>query len=129
MFRQDKNQIKTCKVIILGESNAGKTSIITRFLSNDFDYNKFTISGADQNQKTIFIKGLNKSINFEIWDTPGPRNFRALHRVLFQNTNAFILVYDITNYSSFEELRNFWINEVRDKAKNSYRILIFFLIL
>ena len=127
MFKQ--NPIKTCKVIILGESNAGKSSIITRFLSNDFDYNKFTISGAEQNQKTIFIKGLNKSINFEIWDTPGPRKFRALHKVLFQNTNVFILVYDITNYSSFEELKNFWINEVKDKAKSSYRILIFFLIL
>ncbi len=125
MFKEDKK----CKVVILGESNAGKSSIITRFLSNDFDYNKYSISGAFQNQKRIFIKGLNKYINFEIWDTPGPKKYRALHRVLYENTNAFLLVYDITNYSSFEELKNYWIKEVKAKANNSCSILIFFLIL
>ena len=124
MYKEDK-QIKTCRVLILGESNVGKSSIITRFLSNNFDYNKYTISGANQNHKTIFLKGINKSINFEIWDTPGPKKFRALHKVLYQNTDVYILVYDITNYTSFAELKNFWINEIKSKNNNSCSIFIY----
>ena len=119
----------SCKVLILGESNVGKSSIVTRFISNNFDYNKFTMSGAYQNQKTLFLKDSNKLINFEIWNTPGQKKFRILHRTLYSNSKVFILVYDITNRSSFEELKYYWINEIKNKAPKGSSILIFFLIL
>ena len=114
------------KVLILGESNVGKNSIVTRFVYNNFDYNKYTISGAYQVHKTIFFKDLNKIINFEIWDTPGQKKYRVLHRVLFNNANVFILVYDITNLSSFEEIKNYWMNEIKLRApKNNCKLFIF----
>ena len=119
----------SCKVLVLGESNVGKSSIVTRFISNNFDYNKFTMSGAYQNQKTLFLKDSNKLINFEIWNTPGQKKFRILHRTLYSNSKVFILVYDITNRSSFEELKYYWINEIKNKAPKGSSILIFFLIL
>lgn len=118
-----------CKIIILGESNAGKSSIITRFLSNNFDYNKYKVSGAYKFEKSLYLKNLNKQINFEIWDTPGQKKYRILHKVLYENTNAFILVYDITNTDSFREIKNFWINEIKNYSLNKSSILIFFLIL
>ena len=124
MNRQPKKI--SCKVLVLGESNVGKSSIVTRFISNNFDFNKFTMSGAYQNQKTLFIKEFNKLINFEIWNTPGQRKFRILHRTLYSNVKVFILVYDITNRSSFEELKCYWINEIKCKAPNDSSILIFF---
>ena len=127
MNRQPKKI--SCKVLVLGESNVGKSSIVTRFISNNFDFNKFTMSGAYQNQKTLFIKEFNKLINFEIWNTPGQRKFRILHRTLYDNVKVFILVYDITNRSSFEELKCYWTNEIKCKAPNGSSILIFFLIL
>ena len=127
MNRQPKKI--SCKVLILGESNVGKSSIVTRFISNNFDFNKFTMSGAYQNQKTLFIKESNKLINFEIWNTPGQKKYRILHRTLYSNVKVFILVYDITDRSSFEELKYYWINEIKCKAPKDSSILIFFLIL
>ena len=129
MSRQVRKQIISCKVVVLGESNIGKSSVVTRFLSNNFDYNKYTISGAYKNQKELFIKELNKYINFEIWNTPGQQKFRILHRTLYENAKVFILVYDITNRSSFDELKKYWINEIKNKASNGCSILIFFVIL
>ena len=127
MNRQPKKI--SCKVLVLGESNVGKSSILTRFISNNFDFNKFTMSGAYQNQKTLFIKESNKLINFEIWNTPGQKKYRILHRTLYSNVKVFILVYDITDRSSFEELKYYWINEIKGKAPDGSSILIFFLIL
>ena len=119
----------TCKVLILGESNVGKTSIISRFLLNDFDYNKHSLTGADKNTKKLYLKELNKTINFEIWDTPGQKKFRTLHRILYKDTDFIILVYDITNLSSFEELKTYWINEVKANVPSSSSILLILLIL
>ena len=128
MSRYEKKAL-SCKVLILGESNVGKSSIATRFLSNNFDFNKYTMSGAYQNTKSLYLKDCNKLINFEIWNTPGQKKFRILHRTLYTNTNVFILVYDITNYSSFAELKNYWINEIKNQSSKECSILIYFLIL
>ena len=129
MYKKERSQTLACKVLILGESNVGKTSIISRFLSNDFDYNKYSMSGAYKTNKTMFLKNKNsnKIINFEIWDTPGQKKFRILHRVLYNNVNVFILVYDITNCSSFDELKNYWINEIKTNVLNSSSILLIIL--
>ena len=129
MSRYEKKKVLSCKVLILGESNVGKSSIAARFLSNNFDFNKYTMSGAYQNTKSLYLKDCNKLINFEIWNTPGQKKFRILHRTLYSNTNVFILVYDITNYSSFAEIKNYWINEIKNKASKECSILIYFLIL
>ena len=129
MSRHEKKKVLSCKVLILGESNVGKSSIATRFLSNNFDFNKYTMSGAYQSTKSLYLKDCNKLINFEIWNTPGQKKFRILHRTLYANTNVFILVYDITNYSSFVELKNYWINDIKNNASKDCSILIYFLIL
>ena len=107
------------KILFLGESNVGKTSIIKKFLSDDFDYNKYTISGANNTQKSIFYKKFQKLITFDIWDTSGQKKFRPFHRILYKDTNVFILIYDITDISSFEEIKNYWINEIKSKASEN----------
>ena len=131
MLDIERPQMLKCKVLILGESNVGKTSMLSRFLSNDFDYNKYSITGAYKADKTLYIKNnnLNRIINLEIWDTPGQKKFRILHRVLYQNVDVIILVYDITNVASFQELNNYWINEIKNYFQNSSSILLIILIL
>ena len=56
MSKNKKKKIISCKVLILGEFNVGKSSIATRFLSNNFDYNKYSMSGAYQDTKSLYIK-------------------------------------------------------------------------
>ena len=111
------------KILFLGESNVGKNCIVNRFVHNIFDYNKYTISGAYKINKNMFIKDINKLINFEIWITPGQKKYRIMHRVLYNNTNAFILVYDITNYSSFDEIKKYWMKEIKLRAPQNSSIL------
>ena len=102
-----------CKVVLIGESGVGKTSIINRYISHTFS---IIMSGTPCSSfvtKTICIEDYNESIKFEIWDTTGNVKYRALAKVLYQNATGIILVYDITRRNSFEELKNYWIKEIK----------------
>ena len=62
------------------------------------------------------MKDYNQSIKFEIWDTAGQEEYRALAKVFYKNAAVCILVYDITRKNSFEELKNYWVNEIKANA-------------
>ena len=104
-----------CKVVLLGESGVGKTSIISRYISNTFGNRKPT-TGANFVTKTIFLEDENKSIKFELWDTAGQERYRSLAKVFYRNAAVCVLVYDITRKSSFEELKLFWIKELKENV-------------
>ena len=72
---EEENEI-SCKVILVGEGGVGKTSIISRFLMDNFS--KTATSGANFHTKKIFLKEKNKSIKYEIWDTAGQEKYRPL---------------------------------------------------
>ncbi len=116
--------ILNCKVVLLGESGVGKTSIITRYVNNYFEDNSLTTNGASSTYKTIYLEKYNKSIKFEIWDTAGQERYRALTKIFYKNTNAVILCYDITKKGSFNEIKNYWFNEVKNNSPNDIVIAI-----
>ena len=105
-----------CKVVLIGESGVGKTSIINRYISNTFSNVLTATPGASFTSKTLFLKEYNQSIKFEIWDTAGQEKYRALAKVFYKTVAVCILVYDITRKTSFEELKNYWVNEVKANA-------------
>ena len=111
--------------ILVGESGVGKLSIISRFLNVNFS--KTSTTGANFHTKTIFFKEENKSIRYEIWDTAGQEKFRALTKVFYQNASVCILVYDITKRQSFEELKLFWIEEIKAQAPKDISKLRYYL--
>lgn len=98
---------KNCKVVLVGESGVGKTSIITRYISNSFKSQQLPTTGANFVSKTVILEDENQSIKFELWDTAGQERYRSLARVFYKNAAVCVLVYDITRKSSFEELKNF----------------------
>ena len=61
----------------------------------------------------------NQKIKFEIWDTAGQEKFRSLAKVFYNNASVCVMVYDITNKRSFEELKSFWADNVRDNVSGS----------
>ena len=105
-----------CKVVLIGETRVGKTSIINRYISDNFSSSLSPTPGASFTAKTVFIKDYNQSIKFEIWDTAGQEKYRALAKVFYKTAAVCILVYDITRKTSFEELKNYWVNEVKANA-------------
>ena len=108
-----------CKVVLIGESGVGKTSIISRYINNSFQSHRLPTTGANYLTKTIIMEEEeNKSIKFEIWDTAGQEKFRSLAKVFYKNAAVVILVYDITRKTSFEELKNFWVKEIKDNTNS-----------
>ena len=105
-----------CKVVLIGESGVGKTSIISRYMTNTFSSTLGSTPGANFTTKTVFLEDENQSIKYEIWDTAGQEKYRALAKVFYKNAAVCILVYDITNKKSFDELKNYWVNEIKSNA-------------
>ena len=103
----------TLKTVLIGETSVGKTSIINRFIHNQF-YQNFgpTMSGTCAT-KEIYYEQYNKILKYEIWDTAGQERYRALTKMIYKDASIVILVFDITRKDTFEEIRDFWINQVK----------------
>lgn len=97
------------KILIVGDANAGKTSILDQFTNGSFDGAYISTIGIDFNVKTVTIKDDIK-VKLQIWDTCGQERFKALTRSYYRNANAIIIVYDITSPKSFENAKH-WIKE------------------
>ena len=106
----------TCKVVLIGESGVGKTSIISRYINNTFKSQLMSTPGANFVTKNVIMEDENQSIKFEIWDTAGQERYRALAKVFYKNAAVCVLVYDITRRSSFEELKNYWVKEIKENS-------------
>ena len=113
----DNEDVKVCKVVLLGESGVGKTCIIDRFINDNFDDNQKTTGISTFTAKTMtFDEFQGKSVKFEIWDTAGQEKYRSLNKIFYKDAGVAILVYDITNSQSFEEIRQYWSNQIKEFA-------------
>jgi small GTP-binding protein len=111
------------KVVLLGETAVGKSSLISRFVDETFISNFIpTMGGGCFSTKNVSIK--DKKIKFEIWDTAGQEKYRSLTKMFYKDANVAILVYDITRKDSFEEIKNYWYKEVRDNSPEDIIIAI-----
>ena len=106
--------LQSYKVVIVGESGVGKTSIISYYINEAFDISTSSTVSVTYVSKEINCNGRN--IKFEIWDTAGQEKFRSLTRIFYKNSNVAFLVYDITNRSTFEEIKNYWYKQIQDNC-------------
>ena len=114
---EEGDNIEICKVILLGESGVGKRQLISRFINNVFEDNTTSTTGASYAGKIISFDEFNgQRIKFEIWDTAGQEKYRALAKIFYKDARAAILVYDITRKETFEEIRNYWYNQIKEYA-------------
>ena len=90
--------------------------IISRYITNTFKSQLMSTPGANFVTKTVIMEDENQSIKFEIWDTAGQERYRALAKVFYKNAAVCVLVYDITRKASFEELKNYWVKEIKENA-------------
>ena len=104
----------TCKVVLGGESGVGKTCIIQRYVNNNYNENTVSTSSSTYTYKSIDYKKLNKSISFDIWDTAGQELYRALAKNFYLNASIGILVYDIRRKDSFEAIKDYWHEQLKE---------------
>ena len=92
-----------CKLVVLGDSGVGKTSLIHRYVQNQFRADFKATIGADFNSKTINVA--NQEVDLQIWDTAGDERFHSVGAAFYRGTDACILVYDVTQRESFNRLK------------------------
>jgi len=99
------------KVILIGESGTGKTSLINATMGLKFKESVESTTTNSFSSKTVTID--NKDYVLNLWDTIGQEKFRALTKIFIKDSKIVILVYDITRKESFNEL-NFWLKMIQD---------------
>ena len=102
------------KILTLGDTSVGKSSIVLRFTEEKFDDNQFSTIGIDF--KTKFIKRGDSSIKVLIWDTAGQEKFQNIARQYYKGANGVLLIYDIGNRKSFQRI-DFWLKELKDNNR------------
>ena len=112
MFEQH-NQ-KMCKAILVGEIFTGKTCIINQFVDSKFIPTKPTIENS-LSYKTLELEG-GETLKLCIWDTSRQEQFRALNKIYYKDAKIVIMVYDITNRKSFDAIKEYWYEEIKNSG-------------
>lgn len=103
------------KLVLLGESAVGKSSIVHRFVKNTFDNLRESTIGAAFLTQSVTLPESNTTVKFEIWDTAGQERYKSLAPMYYRNANAALCVYDITSRASFSKAQD-WIKELKKQA-------------
>ena len=108
MSKDEDEEIIIFKIITLGESQVGKTSLLRRYLENKFDSDILTTIGLTFTFKEIFLNN-GKKVKLKLLDTAGQEKYRALAKSYFKNADGVFFVYSIDNEESFEKIKE-WIS-------------------
>ena len=99
-----------CKMILVGESSVGKTCIINKYMFSKFLPDPTSTVGSSYLRKTLYFE--KTKINLDIWDTAGQEIYHGFTKIFMKQAKIAILVYDITNYESFEQLKKYWYDQI-----------------
>jgi small GTP-binding protein len=103
------NYDEKCQLLVIGDSTVGKTSILQRYVDQKFQLSHLATVGIDYFTKDERIN--NKIIRVKIWDTAGQERYKSLTNAFFRNAQGIILVYDVTNPDTFDNLK-YWIESI-----------------
>ena len=109
------------KIMVLGESMVGKTSLITRYTNDKFGGRYLCTVGIDFQKKKIEKNG--KRVLLQIWDTAGQERFRNVTKNYFQASQGFVLAYDINSKESFEKVQ-YWVEEIKSNAEEKIKCIL-----
>merc|ERR1712226_551988 len=97
------------KLLIIGDAGVGKSSLLLRFADNTFTSAYINTIGVDFKIRTVTVE--DKVIKLQIWDTAGQERFRTITATYYRGTHGVIVVYDVTDRDSFENVRR-WMTEI-----------------
>ena len=109
------------KLLLLGDSSVGKTSILLKYISNKFDESSISTVGVDYMDKIIDYNKF--KIKLQIWDTSGEEKFRTITKNFYRNADGLLVVFDLTKKESYDHIRS-WINEAKENNDKLKTILI-----
>ena len=109
------------KILIVGDSNVGKTSLLLQYTDNFYPLQHAATVGIEFKVKNITYKNYN--VKLQIWDTAGQERFHSITNNFFRNADGILFVYDITNKKSFEGIKN-WIQEAEEEVGDDFQKIL-----
>ena len=116
----EKESIKF-KIVVIGEANVGKTSIVQQFVNNKFEETYEETIGVEFFNKTFKVN--DKIIKIEIWDTAGSERFASITKNYYRGAQGVFIVYDITQKNTFDKIE-VWLNEIKNYTKEEVDIIL-----
>ena len=117
-----ENNIYNFKVIMVGDLAVGKTSLLNRFVKNEFKNSYISTIGVEYSAKNLIIDKINEC-RLKIWDTSGEERFRSITKQYFKDTQGAILIFDLTKKSTFDKL-NVWLEDLNDNAPEDVSVIL-----
>ena len=109
------------KMLIIGDSGVGKSSLMNRFSDNVFSESYINTIGVDFKIRTIEVNG--KMIKLQIWDTAGQERFRTIVSAYYRGAHGIMIVFDITDKDSYNNV-NMWRNEIQKYAVPNIKTIL-----
>ena len=102
------------KILLLGDSEVGKSCFLMRYSDNVFVENYITTIGLDYKLKNVKLDS-GKTIKVQLWDTAGQDKYRTIAKNYFKGSHGILLLYDITKQSSFDNIRE-WVRDIKEEV-------------
>mmetsp|Transcript_49404 Transcript_49404/g.143223 ORF Transcript_49404/g.143223 Transcript_49404/m.143223 type:complete len:218 (+) Transcript_49404:23-676(+) len=109
------------KIVLLGDSNVGKSNLLSRFTRDEFDMESRSTIGVEFASKTVSADG--KAMKAQVWDTAGQERYHAIAGAYYRGAVGALLVYDISRRTSFDSLER-WLKELRERTDQDIVVLV-----
>ena len=133
-MNENEEELPSFKIVMLGPSGVGKTSIINRYIKQSFEKETLSSTGVCFNSKTLTYPETKESCKIDVkiylnifyiqlWDTAGQERYKSITRIYYQNSDSIIFVYDITDNKSYESLKSIY-EDVKERIDIS-KVLVY----
>ena len=109
------------KILLVGDSAVGKTTLILKYVDGKFSDSHITTIGVEYKDKEITVN--NRKINLQIWDTSGQERYRSITKNFYRNAHGILFVFDVTNQTSFDHLKD-WLNSSNECDIDFKKIIV-----
>ena len=109
------------KILLVGDSGVGKTTLLLKYVDNQFSDSHITTIGVEYKDKEIMVK--DKKVNLQIWDTSGQERYRSITKNFYRNANGIIFVFDVTKKESFDHLKD-WLNDSSEQENDFKKLVV-----
>jgi len=122
MDRRSKEHEYNMKVVLIGNSSVGKSSLMLRLTEGTFNDTYVTTIGVDFRFKTMVVDG--QKVKIQVWDTAGQEKFRTMTSTYYKASHAIIMVYDVTDPTSYRDIAQYWVKEIQQHVSNIIFVLL-----
>ena len=110
------------KILLLGDSSVGKTCFLKRYTENTFQDAYLSTIGFDFKYKFVTLEE-GKTVKVQLWDTAGEERFRTIAKSYYKGAHGIVLIYDVTNRKTYENIRK-WMNQIKDDSSSNISIIL-----